>query len=1009
MRDLSQLPIFKNSESILADLKEYQDKPEMQEGCKSLVNALHKAEMASSVFFHDDLPKYALIALQDEEINEAQFISMLLIWGAFKDYPQKEQISCQTYHLTEEDKGTKQQLNEFLRIQHVGDNFFGHEVLNDEMDQQAKERLFQSLFNKDVPESERCFYTFTVKNPGEPFGIFEAIARTGFDLFMPRKKKDGAYEFIIPSMTMIQSTLNVLAQKPKKLVARIGDDDFDEVYEMHKQDAHPFGLSFPGKYEKTEADNLKSGRFGFALHDLYHVVLLSFTSEAHKAVFNSMIDLGKKLHAAANNQHKRSYSEAIGSLIDNEFRQFVRGYTLGQATTEQQKRLLNSNEFAVITGMVSLLVKATYYSNQINDFYLEDEKQRGEAEEELIKKIEQINPKHALAEKLQFCCELFAQIFQSNGMLNQQQVQLNRLVDILFSEETVAKTFELDKLNALDFSGFMDAYKITFGVVQQQMLRCLQDPENQKKYPWLKNYFGMAKQFQEAVQSNNVEQIKKLLSDKEYLKYYLSVDRIHGVEPSLVEQAVQLGHIDMVRLLHSAGASLNSLMLIQAVKNKDLKTLQYLLEEGTNPCQPDEKGLTVVDYCLESGDIKGLKAVLAYTSLGRHHLEYLRAKGLKIHPDCLPVLARYDQFKTSLYDIRDCFDADKRKLLLEELVQSNTDGFSYLTQTEFDRSPKEISSSHPEFYQSPSSHMYRNVLSRLEVEEICFLNKHQKLNFNQIDEVDNSVFINLITESTSYDEKKEIERYRLLVTLGADVKYVNPKGESALCQVFKENKFHLVEPLVQDGAKFHFEAAGSMYLNSLLSYLANHPEGSPAFKDALTLMLAHGFDLNKNEAIAISKGWFDLNPTVKFVSPWALMRDNNLQKVNVSPCLRILCVEHGADPNELSFSGNLELNVAINKGWDDYIMLLLSKGADPNKTDSNGLTPLHAAAKKGDEKMMSLLKSFGAQSTVNWRDKTPEEVLKETRSELPVSTLGLFKPVGADISEQQVNHTASLN
>lgn len=555
-------------------------------------------------------------------------------------------------------------------------------------------------------------------------------------------------------MTMIQSTLNVLAQKPKKLVARIGDDDFDEVYEMHKQDAHPFGLSFPGKYEKTEADNLKSGRFGFALHDLYHVVLLSFTSEAHKAVFNSMIDLGKKLHAAANNQHKRSYSEAIGSLIDNEFRQFVRGYTLGQATTEQQKRLLNSNEFAVITGMVSLLVKATYYSNQINDFYLEDEKQRGEAEEELIKKIEQINPKHALAEKLQFCCELFAQIFQSNGMLNQQQVQLNRLVDILFSEETVAKTFELDKLNALDFSGFMDAYKITFGVVQQQMLRCLQDPENQKKYPWLKNYFGMAKQFQEAVQSNNVEQIKKLLSDKEYLKYYLSVDRIHGVEPSLVEQAVQLGHIDMVRLLHSAGASLNSLMLIQAVKNKDLKTLQYLLEEGTNPCQPDEKGLTVVDYCLESGDIKGLKAVLAYTSLGRHHLEYLRAKGLKIHPDCLPVLARYDQFKTSLYDIRDCFDADKRKLLLEELVQSNTDGFSYLTQTEFDRSPKEISSSHPEFYQSPSSHMYRNVLSRLEVEEICFLNKHQKLNFNQIDEVDNSVFINLITESTSYDEKR---------------------------------------------------------------------------------------------------------------------------------------------------------------------------------------------------------------------------------------------------------------
>ncbi|KTC81128.1 Ankyrin repeats (3 copies) [Legionella cherrii] len=1008
MRDLSQLPIFKNSESILADLKEYRDQPEMQEGSKSLVNALHKREMSSSVFFHDDLPKYALIALQDEEITEAQFISMLLIWAAFKDYPQKEQISCQAYQLTEEDKGTKQKLNEFLSIQHVGNNFFGDEVLNDEMDDKSKERLFESLFKKDVPESERCFYTFTVKNPGEQFGIFEAIARTGFDLFMPRKKKEGAYEFIIPSMTMIQSTLNVLAQKPRKLLARIGDDDFDDVYEMHKQDAHPFGISFPGKYEKTEADNLKSGRFGFALHDLYHVVLLSFTSEAHKAVFNSMIDLGKKLHATANNQHKRSYSEAVGSLIDNEFRQFVRGYTLGQVITEQQKRLLNSNEYAVITGMVGVLTKSTYYSNQINNFYLEVDR-KGDEEDELIKKLEQINPKHSLAEKLQFCRELFAQIFQSNGMLNQQQVQLNRLVDILFSEEAVATTFELDKLNVLDFTGFMDAYKTTFGVVQQQMLLCMQDPENQKKYSWLKSYFGIAKQFQEAVQSNDVEQIKQLLSDKEYLKYYLSIDRIHGVEPSLVEQAVQLGHMDIVRLLHSNGASLNSLMLIKAFKNKDLKMLRYLLEEGANPSQPDEKGLTVIDYCLESGDIEGLKAVLAYTSLGRHHLEYLRAKGLKIHPDCFPVLERYEQFKTSLYDIRHCYDADKRMLLLEELVKSNTDGFSYLTQMEFDRSPSAISASHAEYYQAPNSHMYLNILSRLEVEEIRFLNKHQKLNFNQIDEQGDSVFLKLITENTGDDKKKEIERYRFLVALGAHVNYVSPKGKSALSQVFKENKFYLVEHLVQDGAKFHFEATGSMYLNSLLSYLAKYSEGSSSFKDAFRLMLANGFELNKKEAIAIPKGWFDLNPKIKIVSPWALMRDNNLQNVNLSPQLRMLCVENGADPNELSFSGNLELNVAINNGWDDYVMLLLSNGADPNKTDSNGLTPLHAAAKKGNEKMMSLLKSFGAQSTVNWRGKTPEAVLEETRSEPHVSALSLFKPVGVDISEQRVNHTASLN
>ncbi|MCW8444550.1 ankyrin repeat domain-containing protein [Fluoribacter gormanii] len=1011
MRNLTQLPLFKNAASILEDLEQYRDTPEIQEGAKQLVQALNASEMSSPVFYHPSLPKYALSAFEKEEINETQFISMLLIWAALKDYSQKEQISLNVYKLTDKDEVAQQKLRGYLTIQHISNHFIGDggNGIKDDMDDNSEEKLFKSILDQDIPESERCFYTFIVKDPGEYFGIFEAIKRTGFDLLMPKKIKSGEYEFIIPSMTIIQSVLNVLVQKPKKLYPQIGENDFDDVYEMHRLDAHPFGLSFPGTHEKSEADNLKSGCFGFALHDLYHVVLLSFTSEAHKDVFNAMIDLGKKLHSTVEEQKKRSYSEAVGSLIDNEFRQYVAGSTLSKAISKQQKTLLESNENAVIAAMMGVLVKSLFYEQILERSHSTTDADYSKATEDYIQTLEKINPKNTVAEKSEFCRELLAQLFQANGILNQQEIKLNRLVDILFNEERIVNTLGLDRVLSFDFTGFVSAYKHTVSLIQQQMVHCVRDPKNQKEGAWLNHYFDMAGKLQKAVHSNDIEEIKRIFLNKEYLQYYVSLDRIHGIEPSLIEQAAQLGHVETVRLLHSAGASLNALMLINAAKNKDIKMMNYLLEAGINPTEIDERGLSAIDYCLESGYIEGLKSVLAYTSLGRHHLEYLKYKGIQIHPDCNSLLERYDQFKKSLYDIYFCFENNKRAQLLYELVKSNTDGFSYLTQIEFDRLPDIHFSSNPKYYSSPNAHMYVNILDCLEIEQIHLMNQHTKLNVNQIDENGRSLLINLIDKAHKKDPELEIKMYRLLIELGANVNYVGPNGESPLGQALISNKFYLVEPLIKEGAEFHFEADDLNYLNSLLKYLANHPDGSKDFNNAFRQMLKNGLEFNQKRSIAIQKGFLDFNPEIKIVSLWSLMRDNHMHKVNIALNLRMFCIEQGADPNELSFDGNLELNVAIANGWDDYVVHLLKNNADPNKTDRSGLSPLHAAARKGNEKVMELLKQYGAKSTLNWRGKTPEEVLNETQSEQKVSALSMFKPVNNGSLEQQTNVPSLIN
>jgi ankyrin repeat protein len=112
-----------------------------------------------------------------------------------------------------------------------------------------------------------------------------------------------------------------------------------------------------------------------------------------------------------------------------------------------------------------------------------------------------------------------------------------------------------------------------------------------------------------------------------------------------------------------------------------------------------------------------------------------------------------------------------------------------------------------------------------------------------------------------------------------------------------------------------------------------------------------------------------------------------------------MCIELGADPNELSYDGQLELNTAITNGWNDYLLLLLEKKADPNAIDKNGDSPMHVAAQKGDEQTMQVLRKHGAKSFPNNSGQTPEDILSHKLSVTATIQLGLFqsKEIGGSL------------
>lgn len=240
MLDLNKLSLFRNADALIKDLEEYQKDQNMIKGSEVLALAIKKADLTDSVFNDENLPKYALLAFQQELLSEAQFVSILLIWSAKKDYPDTHMKNLKIHQLSSEDTKSQRVFEQFIQLQtvQVQGGFLSTHTLNDELDQNKKDKIIKELLSEEIPSSERCFITFEIDEDEKYADIFKAFDRINFDLFIPKFRKN-TFEVMVPSLTMIQTTLDNLVLHPKKLIPRIGDDSFNDVLNMHIKDTHP--------------------------------------------------------------------------------------------------------------------------------------------------------------------------------------------------------------------------------------------------------------------------------------------------------------------------------------------------------------------------------------------------------------------------------------------------------------------------------------------------------------------------------------------------------------------------------------------------------------------------------------------------------------------------------------------------------------------------------------------------------------------------------------------------
>ncbi|RUS80523.1 hypothetical protein EGW08_011707 [Elysia chlorotica] len=286
-------------------------------------------------------------------------------------------------------------------------------------------------------------------------------------------------------------------------------------------------------------------------------------------------------------------------------------------------------------------------------------------------------------------------------------------------------------------------------------------------------------------------------------------------------------------------------------------------------------------------------------------------------------------------------------------------------------------------------------------------------------------------------EKGRTDILQLLLSIGADPKVVNKKGETALYCALSNGQIEcakiLIEaykPSVGNLHKIVRKAVIGSQLKSL-EFLASHCDmtaiSQSMMKDAVLtgdlkvvqFLVDHGADINGTSddpspalTLALSCGKENMLDIVKFLVEHGA--SVNRTGTEVSPLVTAVCnncsldvlrylLEKGAEVNQVgNDDGSTPLTAAFNffnyvgsKQHPDRIELLLESGADPNQAKSNGDTALHLAVSEGNIGIVKQIIDAGAELEVkNCSGLTP--LLLASSSNDP-ELIALLKRCGANL------------
>ncbi len=990
MRDLASSPVFRNAEVMLAALEARQAAPEFAVKEAELVAAIADAKFDAPIFSDLDFPYYALSAYQHEQLSLAQFTSIILNWSALADYPDEHRQNVRFYQLKPKDVNSRRMLTKFLTLQ----SFHG---IDDTFDKENLDAIMVALLNGDVPASERSFMTFTIDSKEKAAAMFNRLRELDFKLFIPIRQPDGRLLVIVPSFTIIQTVLDQLApDKKRQLIPRFGEDDADSVATMHAKGEHPFGMSFPCEgFEHDEADGFQCGRLGFSIHDVYHVSLLLFTSSP--AAINRLIELARSLQISLENESQKEQVQSLMEvLIDNEFRQRFAGNTLQKIRDKRAGDTPDDLEMQVYFALnqsMRPLIQETQVYKMAEECLAEAQKKMDEAQRKIILTKMQTDfpevPNLALGRL--FLQTVYQDMFSQSEAWQAMGFNLAKFVTLMHPQNPAYKQalarYENDKKPFFFSDPEQKLLTNTFHLGRQQcreVFGTVIQECSDEACAWLQQYRALLNKLAQSVMSNDLASLKALIAD-ETLKHYIDdLNLLLVTGPSLIDMAIEHNHVAIVAPLVAAGARVDGSQLIKCAKAGKAKMLACLLELGACPTYKDEQGLTAIAYCLKHDVADCLHVLLRRVSLSIGHLAYLtKVKKIEIQAACAPLLKRYQAFKAKLDDIRYDFEVSQTASMKQLVADNHEDRFPYTVCAGHYRSIEDVK--YPNQHEALDSISERPLICHVrDVSLWKLLHKHVPLDI-KCRYYDDNTLSHLLFPNTRFAIPKswsiEIAKVRFLLKHGADIYATNKYGKNAITLALETRSFNVIDLFEEQLGAINWESIQRSLIR-LVSTSIGKNQWTAETIYLVKYLIKKGVNFNRRTYTREALDFMAWQTRDDLVSLWQLLRgypiveysflsSEAVGSVNAPLDLRLFCIRHGADVNQLDYQGKPELNTAVERGWFDYAVELLSLGANPNLTDADDNSALHMAAKDGRVAFIELLMSYGAQSFENSEGLTP--------------------------------------
>ncbi len=243
--------------------------PQKQENAALLVeanNSSTKELWEQQPILHDaDMPLFALLAFQNNLLDEIAFSTLLLYWSAVQCHGKQK---VETYFLNDNDDETLEILRESLFLD-VG------VLKDDEIDSFIEE------FKKLPPSEQRFFLVPDIANT-----IVDPI-EASFRIFGRSPWRD---KYMVPSLGMMQAYLRLKYKYPVKINPVIGLSSLADIRLNGLNGTRDMGLHFPYVYLPSEADTFLALWYLFAKHDFYHAALVSSIPDEHRKFYIYMSD-----------------------------------------------------------------------------------------------------------------------------------------------------------------------------------------------------------------------------------------------------------------------------------------------------------------------------------------------------------------------------------------------------------------------------------------------------------------------------------------------------------------------------------------------------------------------------------------------------------------------------------------------------------------------------------------------------------------------------------------------